>query len=212
MAGAALPARAACSPPAPPSPALQSLLQAVGVGAKRSLPAAATINWVLKDGLGRLGRLTVATRFGESFDSDLKVCLHPAGCRAGQAGCCWRGWAGAGRRRGVICMRTARTTGRLLCLLDSGFALRSGRRACWGTGVACKGGEGGIRGRLNRVCGPPPAGLPAAFPLHHQRHLRCQPQVMGVGSVHAMLWPSSTRSRAGSKGITRQPPTELGRP
>jgi hypothetical protein len=52
--------------------ATQSLLQAVGVGAKRSLPAAATINWVLKDGLGRLGRLTVATRFGESFDSDLK--------------------------------------------------------------------------------------------------------------------------------------------
>ncbi|KAL4425099.1 hypothetical protein ABPG77_010413 [Micractinium sp. CCAP 211/92] len=35
--------------------ATQSLLQAVGVGAKRSLPAAATINWVLKDGLGRLG-------------------------------------------------------------------------------------------------------------------------------------------------------------
>ncbi len=45
------------------------------MGAKRSLPAAATINWVLKDGLGRLGRLTVATRFGESFDSDLKVRL-----------------------------------------------------------------------------------------------------------------------------------------
>jgi len=52
--------------------ATQSLLLAVGVGAKRALPAAATINWVLKDGLGRLGRLTVATRFGESFDSDLK--------------------------------------------------------------------------------------------------------------------------------------------
>lgn len=52
----------------------QSLLLAVGVGAKKTLPAAAGINWVLKDGLGRLGRLTVATRFGESFDSDLKVC------------------------------------------------------------------------------------------------------------------------------------------
>ncbi len=51
----------------------QSLLLAVGVGAKKTLPAAAGINWVLKDGLGRLGRLTVATRFGESFDSDLKV-------------------------------------------------------------------------------------------------------------------------------------------
>ena len=52
--------------------ATQSLLAAVGVGARRTLPAAASINWVLKDGLGRLGRLTVATRFGESFDSDLK--------------------------------------------------------------------------------------------------------------------------------------------
>lgn len=52
---------------------LQSLLQAVGVGAKNSLPAAAGINWVLKDGLGRLGRLSVSTRFGTSFDSDLKV-------------------------------------------------------------------------------------------------------------------------------------------
>lgn len=53
--------------------ALQSLLQAVGVGAKNSLPAAAGINWVLKDGLGRLGRLSVSTRFGTSFDSNLKV-------------------------------------------------------------------------------------------------------------------------------------------
>lgn len=53
---------------------MQSLLQAVGVGAKNSLPAAAGINWVLKDGLGRLGRLSVSTRFGTSFDSNLKVC------------------------------------------------------------------------------------------------------------------------------------------
>ncbi len=52
---------------------MQSLLQAVGVGAKKSLPAAAGINWVLKDGLGRLGRLSVSTRFGTSFDSNLKV-------------------------------------------------------------------------------------------------------------------------------------------
>ncbi len=51
----------------------QSLLLAVGVGAQRSLPAAAAINWILKDGLGRLGRLSVAARFGNSFDSDLKV-------------------------------------------------------------------------------------------------------------------------------------------
>ena len=52
---------------------MQSLLQAVGVGAKNSLPAAAGINWVLKDGLGRLGRLSVSTRFGTSFDSNLKA-------------------------------------------------------------------------------------------------------------------------------------------
>ncbi len=55
---------------------MQSLLQAVGVGAKKSLPAAAGINWVLKDGLGRLGRLSVSTRFGTSFDSNLKVFQH----------------------------------------------------------------------------------------------------------------------------------------
>ena len=52
---------------------MQSLLRAVGVGAAKSLPTAAGINWVLKDGLGRIGRLTVATRFGQSFDADLKV-------------------------------------------------------------------------------------------------------------------------------------------
>ena len=74
--------QAASTPPCP-ARAAQSLLQAVGIGAQRSLPAAATINWVLKDGLGRLGRLTVATRFGESFDSDLKV-----GARVGV------GWGG----------------------------------------------------------------------------------------------------------------------
>ncbi len=53
--------------------ATQSMLQAVGVGAQRSLPASAAINWVLKDGLGRLGRLSVATQWGRSFDADLKV-------------------------------------------------------------------------------------------------------------------------------------------
>lgn len=53
--------------------ATQSMLQAVGVGAQRALPASAAINWVLKDGLGRLGRLSVATQWGRSFDADLKV-------------------------------------------------------------------------------------------------------------------------------------------
>lgn len=53
---------------------MQALLAAVGVGAQSRLPAAATINWLLKDGLGRLGRLSIAASFGRSFDSDLKVC------------------------------------------------------------------------------------------------------------------------------------------
>lgn len=107
--------------PARPPPLLgalpQSLLQAVGVGAKRSLPAAATINWVLKDGLGRLGRLTVATRFGESFDSDLKrfryttsvvyaAALRWAGPLAPSCHGAVEPWVGAGRlwearRRGL---------------------------------------------------------------------------------------------------------------
>jgi hypothetical protein len=58
----------------------QSLLLAVGVGARNTLPAAAGINWVLKDGLGRLGRLTVATKFGESFDADLKRFRFASSC------------------------------------------------------------------------------------------------------------------------------------
>lgn len=35
--------------------ATQQMLFAVGLGAKRALPTAAALNWVLKDGLGRLG-------------------------------------------------------------------------------------------------------------------------------------------------------------
>jgi hypothetical protein len=50
----------------------QQMLFAVGLGAKRTLPAAAALNWVLKDGLGRLGKLTVATKFGRRFDADMK--------------------------------------------------------------------------------------------------------------------------------------------
>lgn len=44
----------------------------IGVGAERGLAAAATVNWVLKDGLGRLGKLAVSTKLGSSFDADLK--------------------------------------------------------------------------------------------------------------------------------------------
>lgn len=50
----------------------QQMLRALGLGAHRSLPAAAALDWVLKDGLGRVGKLAVATRFGNTFDSDVK--------------------------------------------------------------------------------------------------------------------------------------------
>jgi hypothetical protein len=53
--------------------ATQSLLTAVGIGARKAVATSAAINWMLKDGLGRLVRMTVATKFGQSFDSDLKV-------------------------------------------------------------------------------------------------------------------------------------------
>eukprot|EP00897_Mesotaenium_endlicherianum_P008588 jgi/Mesen1/7758/ME000408S06867 len=52
--------------------ATQAMLRAVGVGAKRALPSAAALNWVLKDGLGRMGRLSYAAMAGASIDSNLK--------------------------------------------------------------------------------------------------------------------------------------------
>eukprot|EP00850_Spirogloea_muscicola_P020346 SM000213S06811 [mRNA] locus=s213:49493:53314:- [translate_table: standard] len=52
--------------------ATQAMLQAIGVGGRRSLPTAAALNWVLKDGLGRLGKLSFTASFGHTFDSDLK--------------------------------------------------------------------------------------------------------------------------------------------
>ncbi|KAG1673256.1 hypothetical protein FOA52_002536 [Chlamydomonas sp. UWO 241] len=50
----------------------QSMLMALGLGAKKSIAAGAAINWLLKDGVGRIARMTVATNFCQSFDSDLK--------------------------------------------------------------------------------------------------------------------------------------------
>lgn len=49
-------------------------------GASRTLPAAAALNWVLKDGLGRLGKLSVATHFGRTFDSDVKRSRFTSSC------------------------------------------------------------------------------------------------------------------------------------
>jgi len=60
--------------------ATQNMLLAVGLGASRALPAAAALNWVLKDGLGRVGKLAVATRFGRTFDSDVKRARFASSC------------------------------------------------------------------------------------------------------------------------------------
>lgn len=61
-----------------------ALLSAVGLGAG-SMPAAAAISWVLKDGLGCLGMMLVAGAFGKFFDTETKRirwaadCIHVAG-------------------------------------------------------------------------------------------------------------------------------------
>jgi hypothetical protein len=70
--------------------ATQSLLMAVGVGARKALAASAAINWMLKDGMNRLVRMGVATQFGESFDSDLKVraCVWGVGLGCGYGYVC----------------------------------------------------------------------------------------------------------------------------
>eukprot|EP00761_Pharyngomonas_kirbyi_P008244 gb/GECH01008255.1/.p1 GENE.gb/GECH01008255.1/~~gb/GECH01008255.1/.p1 ORF type:complete len:539 (+),score=86.91 gb/GECH01008255.1/:1-1617(+) len=49
----------------------QSLLYAVGIGSG-SIPLAAAINWVLKDGLGQLGGIIFASRVNVEFDADPK--------------------------------------------------------------------------------------------------------------------------------------------
>ena len=40
---------------------MQSLLCAIGIGASEALPLAATLNWVIKDGLGQLGGVIFAS-------------------------------------------------------------------------------------------------------------------------------------------------------
>eukprot|EP01137_Pigoraptor_chileana_P019652 Opistho-2@80954 len=49
----------------------QALLYAVGLGAG-SIPVAAAVNWVVKDGLGQLGGVLYATFVNNEFDSDPK--------------------------------------------------------------------------------------------------------------------------------------------
>ena len=48
---------------------------ALGMGARKTIAASAAINWLLKDGVGRIARMVVSTNFGQSFDADLKVCV-----------------------------------------------------------------------------------------------------------------------------------------
>mmetsp|Transcript_15595 Transcript_15595/g.25832 ORF Transcript_15595/g.25832 Transcript_15595/m.25832 type:complete len:830 (-) Transcript_15595:544-3033(-) len=52
--------------------ATQGLLRAVGLGAGKAIPAAATLNWVLKDGMGKIGAMLFGSIFGNCFDNDPK--------------------------------------------------------------------------------------------------------------------------------------------
>ncbi|KAL3355990.1 hypothetical protein AABB24_016917 [Solanum stoloniferum] len=49
----------------------QTLLNSVGVSKHRTTPGAVAINWILKDGAGRVGKMLYA-RQGKKFDYDLK--------------------------------------------------------------------------------------------------------------------------------------------
>lgn len=61
--------------------ATQSLLYALGIGATKSVAASAAVNWMLKEGLGKLARMGVATSYASNFDSDLKVRSIPCHMR-----------------------------------------------------------------------------------------------------------------------------------
>ncbi len=50
----------------------KALLSSVGLDAAIALPGAAAISWVLKDGLGCLGMMAIASKLGTRFDSDTK--------------------------------------------------------------------------------------------------------------------------------------------
>ncbi len=51
----------------------QCLLTAVGMQSEAALPISAAANWVLKDGLGSLGVMVAASRFGRVLDSRVKA-------------------------------------------------------------------------------------------------------------------------------------------
>ena len=60
--------------------ATQSMLMAIGLGASSALPAAATLNWIIKDGFGQLGGVLFASFIGNRFDADPKRWKMIAGC------------------------------------------------------------------------------------------------------------------------------------
>ncbi|KAK2981014.1 hypothetical protein RJ640_012173 [Escallonia rubra] len=49
-----------------------AMFRAIGIGYSRSLPSAAALNWVLKDGLGRLSRCIYTASLASAFDTNLK--------------------------------------------------------------------------------------------------------------------------------------------
>ncbi|XP_028215397.1 protein root UVB sensitive 4-like isoform X3 [Glycine soja] len=56
--------------------ATQAMFTAMGVGFSCSLPSAAALNWVLKDGLGRLSRCIYTASLASAFDTNLKSAVH----------------------------------------------------------------------------------------------------------------------------------------
>ncbi|KAL2528453.1 Protein root UVB sensitive 4 [Forsythia ovata] len=52
--------------------ATQAMFRAIGIGKSRSLASAAALNWVLKDGLGRLSRCIYTATLASAFDTNLK--------------------------------------------------------------------------------------------------------------------------------------------
>ena len=53
------------------------MFRAIGIGSSRALSSAAALNWVLKDGLGRLSRCIYTASLGSAFDINLKVIFSP---------------------------------------------------------------------------------------------------------------------------------------
>jgi hypothetical protein len=51
---------------------MQSLFVVCGGTAAQGTMAAAAFTWVLKDGLGQIGGILYASRFGKNFDADIK--------------------------------------------------------------------------------------------------------------------------------------------